>query len=57
MFGYATTGSLEEASVVGVITVIIALFMALVVINIGEGVSVNREPRNRLSFSRKARLP
>jgi iron(III) transport system permease protein len=55
MFSYATTGSLEEASVVGVITVVIALLMALIVINIGEGVSVSREPRNRLLFLKRAR--
>lgn len=36
MFGYATSGRLEAASVVGVITVLIALVMALVVIRLGE---------------------
>jgi iron(III) transport system permease protein len=37
MFGYASAGRLEAASVVGVITVLIALVMAVFVIRIGEG--------------------
>jgi iron(III) transport system permease protein len=36
MFGYTISGRLEAASVVGVITVLIALVMALLVIRIGE---------------------
>jgi iron(III) transport system permease protein len=36
MFGYATSGSLEVASVVGVVTVLIAMVMAFLVIRIGD---------------------
>jgi iron(III) transport system permease protein len=42
MFGYATAGKLEDASVVGVITVAIAMIMALVVTRIGDRATVNR---------------
>jgi iron(III) transport system permease protein len=42
MFGYAISGRLEAASVVGVITVLIALVMALVVIRIGEQSAIGR---------------
>jgi iron(III) transport system permease protein len=42
MFGYAISGRLEAASVVGVITVLIALIMALVVIRIGEQSAIGR---------------
>jgi iron(III) transport system permease protein len=40
MFGYAIAGSLESASVVGVITVVIALVMAVFVIRIGDQNSI-----------------
>jgi iron(III) transport system permease protein len=40
MFGYTVAGRLEAASVVGVITVLIALVMALLVIRIGEQTSI-----------------
>jgi iron(III) transport system permease protein len=36
MFGYATSGRLETASVVGVVTVLIAMLMALLVTRIGD---------------------
>ena len=36
MFSYATAGNLEDASVVGVVTVVIAMLMALVVTRIGD---------------------
>ena len=42
MFGYATSGRLEAASVVGVITVLIALVMALVVLRLGEQRTIGR---------------
>lgn len=42
MFGYATSGRLEAASVVGVITVLIALIMALVVIRLDEQNTIGR---------------
>jgi iron(III) transport system permease protein len=42
MFGYATSGRLEIASVVGVITVLIAMVMALVVMRIGDRATVAR---------------
>jgi iron(III) transport system permease protein len=42
MFGYATSGKLEDASVVGVITVAIAMLMALVVTRIGDRAAVMR---------------
>jgi iron(III) transport system permease protein len=40
MFGYATSGRLEDASVVGVITVVIATLMALVVTRVGDRAAV-----------------
>ena len=40
MFGYALSGRLEAASVVGVITVLIALVMAVFVIRMGEQNSI-----------------
>jgi iron(III) transport system permease protein len=40
MFGYATSGRLEDASVVGVITVVIATLMALVVTRAGDRAAV-----------------
>lgn len=40
MFGYTVAGRLEAASVVGVITVLIAMVMALLVIRIGEQTSI-----------------
>ena len=55
MFGYATTGSLEAASVVGVITVLIAIIMAMIVIGIGDGASVTSAPRERRPFSSTSR--
>jgi iron(III) transport system permease protein len=36
MFGYATSGRLEDASVVGVVTVLIAMLMAFVATRIGD---------------------
>ena len=42
MFGYATSGRLEVASVVGVITVLIAMVMALVVTRVGDRAAVMR---------------
>jgi iron(III) transport system permease protein len=36
MFGYATSGKLEVASVLGVVTVMIAMVMALLVTRIGD---------------------
>jgi iron(III) transport system permease protein len=36
MFVYATTGRLEDASVVGVITILIATLMALVATRVGD---------------------
>jgi ABC-type Fe3+ transport system permease subunit len=42
MFGYATSDKLEDASVVGVITVAIAMLMALVVTRIGDRAAVSR---------------
>jgi iron(III) transport system permease protein len=42
MFGYATSGKLEDASVVGVITVLIATLMALVATRIGDRAAVMR---------------
>lgn len=42
MFGYATSGRLEIASVVGVITVLIAMIMALLVTRIGDRATVAR---------------
>lgn len=40
MFGYTVAGRLEAASVIGVITVLIALVMALLVIRLGEQSSI-----------------
>jgi iron(III) transport system permease protein len=40
MFGYATSGRLEDASVVGVITVLIAMVMAFVATRIGNRAAV-----------------
>lgn len=42
MFGYATSGRLEVASVVGVVTVLIAMLMALLVTRIGYRATVIR---------------
>jgi iron(III) transport system permease protein len=42
MFGYATSGKLEDASVVGVITVLIATLMALVATRVGDRAAVIR---------------
>ncbi len=42
MFGYALSGELESASVVGVITVLIAMVMALVATRIGDRAAVMR---------------
>ncbi|HXQ49919.1 MAG TPA: iron ABC transporter permease [Stellaceae bacterium] len=42
MFGYATSGKLEDASVVGVITVAIAMVMALLVTRVGDRAAVMR---------------
>ena len=40
MFGYATSGNLEDASVVGVVTVLIAMVMAFVATRIGDRAAV-----------------
>jgi ABC-type Fe3+ transport system permease subunit len=40
MFNYTVAGRLEAASVIGVITVLIALVMAFLVIRIGEQSSI-----------------
>jgi iron(III) transport system permease protein len=42
MFGYATGGQLEDASVVGVITVSIAIFMAFLATRVGDRIAVMR---------------
>ena len=42
MFGYALQGKLESASVVGVITVLIAMVMALIAIRVGDRAAVMR---------------
>ncbi len=42
MFSYATSGRLEAASVVGVVTVVIAMIMALLVTRIGDRAAVMR---------------
>jgi iron(III) transport system permease protein len=42
MFGYALSGRLESASVVGVITVLIAMLMAFVAIRVGDRAAVMR---------------
>jgi iron(III) transport system permease protein len=42
MFGYATTGKLEDASVVGVVTVMIAMLMALIATRIGDRAALMR---------------
>ena len=36
MFGYATSGRLEDASVVGVVTVLIAMLMAFIATRLGN---------------------
>jgi ABC-type Fe3+ transport system permease subunit len=42
MFGYATAGRLEDAAVVGVVTVVIAMLMALLATRFGERAAVLR---------------
>jgi iron(III) transport system permease protein len=42
MFGYATAGRLEDASVVGVITVLIAALMAFLVMGVGDKAAIMR---------------
>jgi iron(III) transport system permease protein len=42
MFGYATSGRLEDASVVGVVTVLIAMVMAFVATRIGHRAAVTQ---------------
>jgi len=42
MFGYAASGRLEDASVVGVITVLIAILMAFVATRVGDRAAVLR---------------
>jgi ABC-type Fe3+ transport system permease subunit len=42
MFGYAVSGRLEDASVVGVVTVLIATLMALVAMRVGDQAAVMR---------------
>ncbi len=42
MFGYATSGKLEDASVVGIITVLIATLMAFVATRVGDSAAVIR---------------
>ena len=40
MFGYATSGRLEDASVIGVVTVLIAMLMAFLATRIGDRAAV-----------------
>jgi iron(III) transport system permease protein len=49
MFSYAITGQLENAAVVGVVTVIAAVVMALVATMVGDRSAVSLEPKARLS--------
>jgi iron(III) transport system permease protein len=42
MFGYAMGGRLEDASVIGVITVLIAIVMAVLATRVGNRVAVMR---------------
>jgi iron(III) transport system permease protein len=42
LFGYATSGRLEDASVVGVVTVLVATFMALLATRVGDRAAVLR---------------
>ena len=57
MFSYATSGRLEDASVVGVITVAIAMVMALIAISVGENASINRNSEGPLVARKKASEP
>jgi iron(III) transport system permease protein len=50
MFGYATSGQLENAAVVGVITVLVAIVMAMVATLMGDRSAVAPNPRARLAF-------
>lgn len=45
MFGYATSGQLEDAAVVGVITVVIAMAMAMLATLVGDRSAVAAHPR------------
>ena len=47
MFGYATTGQLENAAVVGVVTVVVAIIMAFLATTLGDrsAVAINARPR------------
>jgi iron(III) transport system permease protein len=45
MFGYATSGQLENAAVVGVITVFAAIIMAMVATVMGDRSAVSSNPR------------
>jgi iron(III) transport system permease protein len=45
MFGYATSGQLENAAVVGVITVVVAIVMAMVATVMGDRSAVSSNPR------------
>ena len=42
LFGYATSGRLEDASVVGVVTVLVATLMALLATRVGDRAAVLR---------------
>ena len=48
MFGYATSGQLEEAAVVGVITVAVAILMALVATRLGDRSALTLDARPAL---------
>jgi iron(III) transport system permease protein len=50
MFGYALNGRLEAAAVIGVVTVFIAIVMALVATTLGERSAVLTDVRARPSF-------
>jgi iron(III) transport system permease protein len=50
MFGYATSGQLEEAAVVGVITVVVAIVMALIATRLGDRSATALDAQRPLSL-------